>query len=199
MDYLKPVSSMDIISSKLAQVINRTDVALSEYVVKLIIDMYFEMLGHGDFCIESLLEASQSHDETLLYEIAEETIRTNNELKFYEKCKEQYGDDTYDELIDDIVNEYIMEYGIMLFLAYPPYSKQTIPYEFSGILDKVGGSYYVNYPPAGSFEEYIGHLKLKVWYNDAQNSLCSECAVHDQYDDSLVFVERKCEEIVYIE
>ena len=43
MDYLKPMSSMDIISSKLAQVINRTDIALSEYVVKLIIDMYFEI------------------------------------------------------------------------------------------------------------------------------------------------------------
>ena len=200
MNSLKILTSDDIIQEKLSKIINRSERELTECVIQTIIDMYKKMISHGDFCIEALLDSSQSHDECLLYEIAEEKIRTDPELKYYEKCKEKYGDNTYDDIIDDIVNEYIIDYNIMLFLGVPPYSKSTIPYEFSFILDKIGASYNVVYPPPGSFEAYIGRIKTNVWYNDAQNSLCEECAVHDQSDNSLVNACRPVEEcMVYIE
>lgn len=200
MSELKIQTWEDVIRAKLAKIINRTDIQITQYAKSMIKNFYHKMIKNGDFCIESLIEHAQSHDEVLLYEIAEETVRMNPDLRYYEKCKEKHGDDTYDDILDEIMNGYIMDYGIMLCLAYPPHSKSTIPYEFSYILDKISGSYYVMYPPIGSFQEYVGHIKLQIWYNDAQNSLCEECAVIDRDDDSVVTVVRPIlEKIEYIE
>lgn len=161
-------------------------IALSERLQQI----YQKQIEKGEFDVDVLIDTLQSMDEEVLYKIAEIYASNMDSLKFYSYVK----DESYSDMIDEIVRDIMIDEEIALFSAFPPMSKNNISYLITWSLDCMKAAYYIAYPPPGSFQEYCREIACEVYYNDAQNILIDECAILDNFDDSVLNIVRKPKE-----
>ena len=164
-------------------------------LVERIQQIYGEFVRKNDFSIDSLLDCLQTKDEEVLHEIAEMLASRSADAGSYDYPKE-----SYDDMIEELINDLIVDYEVEIFSVYPAFSKDNIPSIITWALDSMKIAYYVIDPPPGSFRAYCREMIAEVYYNDAQNILIEELSVTDKCDDSTVFfVRRLAEKMVELE
>lgn len=197
MGAIQEISTEKKIRQLLSTIFNRASIEqmvtveyLNEEVLSLverIQQIYYEQILAGDFSVDSLIDCLQVKDEEVLHQIAEILILENSALKFYDYTREE----AYEDMVDQIINDLVIDYEIEIFSAYPAISKDNIPSIITWALDSSKAAYYVMDPPPGSFREYCREMVVEMYYNDAQNILFEECGIRDNFDDSVVTMVRK--------
>ena len=202
MNELQVVSYEQKIMQMLSTIFNRSSVEQMmsvEYLndemldlIERVQEIYSNQVREGDFSVDSLIDCLQTKDEEVLHEIAEMILSRGEEINSHERTKE-----AYDDMIEELVNDLIIDYEVEIFTVYPAFSKENIPSLITWSLDSAKDAYYVIDPPPGSFRAYCKEIATEVYYNDAQNVLIEELGVTDKHDDSLVlFVRRLAEKVV---
>lgn len=196
MDELQVISYEQKIMQLISTIFNRSSVEQMvsvEYfdeeifnLIERIQKIYREQVSKNDFGIDSLIDCLQTKDEEVLYEIAEMVISKNSEIKSH-----GYTQTAYEDMIDEIVNDLVIDYEVEIFSVYPAFSKENIPSVITWALDSAKDAYHVVDPPPGSFRAYCNEMSTEIYYNDAQNVLIEELGVTDKLDNSPVLMVRK--------
>ena len=155
-------------------------------LVEQIQQIYREQVLKNDFSVDSLIDCLQTKDEEVLHEIAEIILSRNEEIQ-----ARGYAHTAYEDMIDEVVNDLVIDYEVEIFSVYPAFSKENIPSVIAWALDSAKDSYYVVDPPPGSFRAYCNEMSTEIYYNDAQNVLIEELCVADKLDNSHVLMVRK--------
>ena len=164
-------------------------------LVEKVQEFYLKLVNDGDFDIHSIVDVLQCKDEEALHAAAEIIINSAELYRFYEHNDRG----SYEDTLDSIEYELMINEDIALFHNYPIISKAYIPNIILYALDSMKASYYVLDPPPGSYQAYCGELVCEVYYNDAQNLLIDECKISDGFDDSHVVFVRKPKKYVRLE
>lgn len=196
MDELQVISYEQKIMQLISTIFNRSSVEQMvsvEYfdeeifnLIERIQKIYREQVSKNDFGIDSLIDCLQTKDEEVLHEIAEMVISKNSEIKSH-----GYTQTAYEDMIDEIVNDLVIDYEVEIFSVYPAFSKENIPSVITWALDSAKDAYHVVDPPPGSFRAYCNEMSTEIYYNDAQNVLIEELGVTDRLDNSPVLMVRK--------